>query len=658
MADKALLAGINNYRSISDLRGCENDVRNIERVITEELGFSSGNIRTLIDRDVTKERIEREWRWLVDDAQPDDRLLFHFSGHGSYTADDDGDEDDGADELLCLYDMDFDDEQTYLLDDDLYQLTERVAEGVALTIILDCCHSGTATRLLLSPDDTRAAESPQKVPLVDVDSSLRRLQRTAGACGVRLRDSGAADAVQHVLSPQDARDERQTVLARFVEPPAHVRRRLHRAGTRSGFHQTRGNRERPMNHTLLAGSKATQTSADAFIESDYHGAFSFYLCQTLREGGERHDLQKLIARVRRVLREEGFSQIPQLEPVDAKEAFLGGRSAIAPHREEGGTAAGSSQVLEDIREELRQIRNVLSERPVREGRAREERRSRALVAVHGICLHRAGFSDSWWEALREHLPAGLRRALQQNRKEVLWSRHVTPRDTRAARDPRLAELERTEAEALRDILEERAAQHAIATRPVQEPDARPERSDRGAERALLGIPGLDCIDDFAKYLLNSAIRDAVQEEFIDVMEPLLRSAMDVEVISHSWGTVVAYEALHRMDRGQLAGRVRNLFTVGAALSIGRVQRRLEPRGGQKPRLVDNWVNLDALGDIVGGRLAGDFEVDGEFLNLHPSGCRVPRLLPVDPSCAHSSYFQQSNIAVNRDVFARFIAAAR
>lgn len=313
-------------------------------------------------------------------------------------------------------------------------------------------------------------------------------------------------------------------------------------------------------------------------------------------------------------------------------------------------------MLQEIRDELRQIRDVLSERPFREGRPRAERDRRALVAVHGICRHDEGYSKKWWNALRIHLPDSLERTLERNRKEVLWSRHVTPADSRAARDPRLAEREQAEADALRDILEERAAQEAVASLPDQEPDARPERTPPGAERALFGIPGLDCIDDFAKYLLNDSIRDAVQREFVDVVEPLLRDGFDVEVISHSWGTVVAYEALHRMDRGRLDGRVRNLFTVGAALSIGRVQRRLQPRSGRKPRLVDRWVNLDARGDIVGGRLAGDLAVDEEFLNLYPTGCSVPRFLPIDPSCAHSSYFERGNLPVNRDIFARRIAA--
>lgn len=37
-------------------------------------------------------------RWLVKDAQPNDSLFFHYSGHGGQTKDLDGDEADGYDE--------------------------------------------------------------------------------------------------------------------------------------------------------------------------------------------------------------------------------------------------------------------------------------------------------------------------------------------------------------------------------------------------------------------------------------------------------------------------------------------------------------------------------------------------------------------------------
>src|SRR5262245_7193840 len=107
MADKALLLGINDYKHVNPLRGCVNDVENVRKLLTEKFGFDAKNVKTLINQRVTKAKVQEQMKWLFRDAREGDRLVFHFSGHGSFTADLDGDEDDGKDELICLYDMDF-----------------------------------------------------------------------------------------------------------------------------------------------------------------------------------------------------------------------------------------------------------------------------------------------------------------------------------------------------------------------------------------------------------------------------------------------------------------------------------------------------------------------------------------------------------------------
>src|SRR5262249_17846459 len=151
---------------------------------------------------------------------------------------------------------------------------------------------------------------------------------------------------------------------------------------------------------------------------------------------------------------------------------------------------------------------------------------------------------------------------------------------------------------------------------------------------------------------------SILNRFHEVVRPLLQAGSQVEVISHSWGTVVAYEALRQMDDDpQLpAGAVLNFFTVGSALSIFEVQLNLLPASsdGQRPRVAGRWVNLNAHGDIVGGRLQDNpFQVDAEFLNLDAVTCAA-FLGIVNPVCAHGSYFQPENVAVNRDIFGAFI----
>jgi hypothetical protein len=78
------------------------------------------------------------------------------------------------------------------------------------------------------------------------------------------------------------------------------------------------------------------------------------------------------------------------------------------------------------------------------------------------------------------------------------------------------------------------------------------------------------------------------------------------------------------------------------------------KNGKKPANVRQWWNLDAHGDLVGGPLKGrPYAVDADFLNLESVGCSS-FLGIVDPRCAHSSYFDRTNTAVNQGIFARFI----
>jgi hypothetical protein len=491
--------------------------------------------------------------------------------------------------------------------------------------------------------------APAKVPLVDFQTSLNRLQ--AGR-GFSMAGAGAATA-DRVLAPRSVQESRESVLVRFVEPPRKVADTLHRAGVRTSFRGRRDERDGELNHVLLAGSKATQTSADAYIDGDYHGAFSYYFCRTARAAGRHAGYNDVMRGVRETLAEQHFSQVPQLEPETTGGRLFGGAGEAG---DSGGVPSQPASPLtgefgRELLELMQQIKELLSAGPFRQPGAARVSANRALVYVHGICRHDPGYSNPWWEALRQHLPTPLRQQLESNRPEVLWSDLVTPtREARLALDPGQAQREQQMADHFREILEDRMERQALQAVPDQDETTPPVAAPAVAERALLGIPGLDCIDDFVKYLLDERIRRAVQQRFLDVAAPLLRNGVTLDVISHSWGTVVAYESLRLLDSEQLSGRINSLFTVGSALSIGSVRSQLRPGDGRKPRHVDRWVNLDARGDIVGGRLRGHFGVDIEFLNLHPSGC--PTFLgQASPACAHSSYFDSGNRAVNRDIFA-------
>ena len=622
----------------------------------------------------------QHWEWLMKDAAPGDRLVFHFSGHGSYTADVDGDENDGADELICLYDMDWDKPDSYLLDDELRAWTAEVPEGVHLSVILDSCHSGTGTRMIAPPaSKSRSVNNMQAMSLVDTSTSIARLNkqsRTLG--GTRSVSRDPVTTINEILPESFEGLGPDSVLVRFVQPPARVLERIQRLGVKSGFRRLELNQRSDqgamgdpatgMKHVLWAGSKNDQTSADAHISGDYHGAFTYYFCEMVTTQGRAANSQAVIGGLRKKLADEGFSQVPQLEP----DGFNGGLFGLANNSETHDTPAISdpshpilhaglamtSEFWAQLLATMQSIEQAISQ-PGRGPSLPPSSAPRGLVYVHGICPHKAGYSDAWWASLAPHLPANLRAMLGANRHEVLWSKHVSPME-RAARVAKPAEQREMEAMEvrLRDVLRDRASQE-VAT-AIRMSNQSPLASDRGVDavgtipRAVLGIPGLDCVDDFTKYLVFEATRSAVLAEFHNVVRPMLANGQKVDVIAHSWGTVVAYEALRQLEDDGLRGRVGNFFTVGAALSISFIADRLRPHDGRKPTLVDRWINLDATGDIVGGSLqAVGMSIDREHLDLTPTGCD-PFGWPLrlyNPACAHSSYFKTDNATVNRDIFA-------
>lgn len=275
MANKALLVGVNKYKYVRPLNGCVNDVRNMADILTSFYGFVSDDIRTLVDESATRNNLMNRFDWLLDGAQKGDLLLFHFSGHGSQIPDRNGDElDDGMDEILCLYDMDFRNPDSYLLDDDFNDIIDRLPKDVYLTVCVDSCHSGTATR------DITLLTSGLQIPLTEAK-----------------------------LQP------------RFIEPPADIALRaygksvgIRRLGAmlKEDKNTTGANDTVKAKHILLAGCNDDQTSADAFINNDYNGAFTYNLCKTIRDMRGEITYLDLVKKIQNSLAFNSFSQVPQL----------------------------------------------------------------------------------------------------------------------------------------------------------------------------------------------------------------------------------------------------------------------------------------------------------------------------------------------------------
>lgn len=265
MAKKALLIGINRYRMPgADLRGCVNDVENLGGALVQLCGFQKADIETLTDFDATKKAMQAGIAKLVKGGRKGDVLLLHYSGHGANVPDDDGDEADRRDEILCPTDLDWKDP---LRDDWLRKSFDSVRAGVSLTVVMDCCHSGTNTRAI-SPPDAPVVERylPSPWDLVATESGRRLRGRTIG----RMRRSPARRRGPDIVA---------------IDMP----------------------------ETLITGCRDTQTSADAFIASSYNGALTYHLVSAIRDRGGRLSYRELHARTTARLAKARFDQVPQLE---------------------------------------------------------------------------------------------------------------------------------------------------------------------------------------------------------------------------------------------------------------------------------------------------------------------------------------------------------
>lgn len=149
-AKTALCVGINNYPGTgNDLSGCVNDAKDWKKAL-EQRGFE---VDTLLDSQATAKAIREALEDKVRTASKGDTVVFTFSGHGSWLPDDDGDEVDGRDEMLCPHDVD---DGGAVMDDDLHEIFRQRASGVRLVFISDSCHSGTVSKMFRPPPEVAA----------------------------------------------------------------------------------------------------------------------------------------------------------------------------------------------------------------------------------------------------------------------------------------------------------------------------------------------------------------------------------------------------------------------------------------------------------------------------------------------------------------------
>ncbi len=177
---RALCIGINQYAS-SPLFGCVSDARRWYSWF-EKSGFQTD---ILLDQDASRDRILSSMRDLVTRSSPGDVIAIQYSGHGTQLPDLNGDESGGDtpgwDEALVPVDYL---SNGFVIDDDLAEVCDGIPPDVNVTFFFDCCHSGTATRLIRGPSGGPANEARPRFMTASpemLETHIRTRQGTRGS---------------------------------------------------------------------------------------------------------------------------------------------------------------------------------------------------------------------------------------------------------------------------------------------------------------------------------------------------------------------------------------------------------------------------------------------------------------------------------------------
>jgi len=212
--DRALLIGVGRYAQFDEkLHGVSLDIQ-MMRECARLLGFKSRAIKVLEHEYASTANVySAVENWLVNGVGPEDRVLFYFSGHGSQIPDENNDEKDQFDEVLLLYDVALDEQsrpQTLtgvLVDDDFNTMLARM-QSRNILVILDACHSGSATKSLRL--------NPRSISVNDAQIKFFSYSPYIGAAGGQgrfdvLEPKTSSEINDHYVAITACRDDEKTI---------------------------------------------------------------------------------------------------------------------------------------------------------------------------------------------------------------------------------------------------------------------------------------------------------------------------------------------------------------------------------------------------------------------------------------------------------------
>ncbi|MBN1970965.1 MAG: caspase family protein [Candidatus Delongbacteria bacterium] len=285
---RALVVAVGNYHEDSGWSklSAQNDA-DLMVALLEKQGFKPINIAILQDDKATKNGVLKALDNLITQTKENDIVLFHFSGHGQQISDLNGDELNGYDEAIIPYDayllpsVHYQGEN-HIIDDELniylHKLREKTGPNGDVLIILDACHSGTATR---------------------------NTNNTTGYRGTPLRFELEKNNIQTQKNEQQGYDE-QTTNSPGLSP-----------------------------YVVISASGQNQLNKEITDEQgNAYGSLSFALYRTLSTSNQKISYQALFDNIRNEMciafRGKHF-QTPQIEGNTRRLIFAGQQTTIPPY---------------------------------------------------------------------------------------------------------------------------------------------------------------------------------------------------------------------------------------------------------------------------------------------------------------------------------------
>jgi hypothetical protein len=282
--------------SYPSLQGCVRDIQHVELFLKSRLGLANANLIKLTASNVkgSSKPVEpvEEWptyvnmvngfKTLTARAQPGDQAYIHYSGHGGRTPTvipwEKGPR--ALDESLVPIDIG-DSSARYLRDIELGKLLkDMAAKGIMVTIVLDSCHSGGATR---GPDAT--------------------------VRGVEWVDKTARPSESLVASVETL----AAVWHELVGGVPASTRSLATAGA-------------PQGYTLFAACRPAESAYEyAFDGQERNGALTYWLLQALQQIGPDLTWQMVYAFVLAKVHSQFERQTPLLQGDPGQVVFSGAR---------------------------------------------------------------------------------------------------------------------------------------------------------------------------------------------------------------------------------------------------------------------------------------------------------------------------------------------